>query len=190
MCDPTSIAVAGLALSGVSTVTSMIAQQQQASAAASAQNEYNRQQEENALIARNQNLAALEAERNSALGDTREQINQNQMALRRAQATARVSAGEAGVAGLSVDALLRDLAGQAGYDNATATENYLRRDADINARRENVQIGATNAVTSIRNPQIQSPDYLGSALRIGQAGLNNYAYYQDRQDRLKNPQTK
>src|SRR5690606_950376 len=99
MCDPTSIAVAGLALSGVSTVTSMIAQQQQASAAASAQNEYNRQQEENALIARNQNLAALEAERSSALGDTREQINQNQMALRRAQATARVSAGEAGVAG-------------------------------------------------------------------------------------------
>lgn len=190
MCGPAAIPLATLAISAVSTVASISQQQSQARATANAQNEFNRQQEQNALTARNQNLAALEAERQAALGDTREQINQNTMALRRAQATARVSAGEAGVSGLSVDALLRDLSGQAGYDNATATENYLRQDADINARRENAQIGAVNTVTSIRNPQIQAPDYLGGALRIGQAGLSAYSDYQARQERLKNPQTR
>lgn len=164
-----------------------MAQQQQASDTARAQNAYNRQVEQNQLTARNQNLAGLELERTTAAEDAREQVNRNTMALRKAQATARVSAGEAGVSGLSVDALLRDLSGQAGYDNATATENYLRQDRSINFRRENAQNAAVSAVNSVRQPQIQSPDYLGAALRIGQSGLNVYADYKDRQDRLKNP---
>lgn len=187
MCEPTTIALASFALTAASTVSSVYAQQQQARDTATAQNAYNRQVEQNQLIARNQNLTGLETERNTALDDTREQINRNSMALRKAQAAARVSAGEAGVSGLSVDALLRDLAGQAGYDNSTATENYLRQSESINFRRENVQNESVSAVNSVRQPQIQSPDYLGAALRIGQAGVSSYAYYQDRQDRLKNP---
>lgn len=190
MCGPLAIPLVTLAITAVGTAASISQQQSQARSTANAQNEFNRQQEKNALTARNQNLSALEAERAAALGDTREQINQNQIALRKAQATARVSAGEAGVSGLSVDALLRDLGGQAGYDNATATENYLRQNADINARRENAQIGAVNSVTSIRNPQIQAPDYLGGALRIGQAGLSAYSDYQARVDKLNKPQTR
>lgn len=185
-----TVALATLAITAVSAVGSAVSQQQQASAAADAQNDFNRQTERNQLTARNQNLAGLETERNNARDDTAEQINQNAMALRRAQSTARVSAGEAGVSGLSVDALLRDLSGQAGFDNATATENYLRQNENINFRRENVQIGAVSAVNSIRNPVIQAPDYLGAALRIGQAGVNAYGDYQDRQDKLKNPTNK
>lgn len=190
MCGPLLIPLATLAITAVSTVASIRAQQSQAQAQADAQNAYNRQIEANQLTARNENLGALEVERDTALDDTREQVNRNTMALRKAQATARVSAGEAGVSGLSVDALLRDLAGQAGYDNATATENYLRQSQDINLRRQNVQTSAVNAVNSVRQPQIQSPDYLGGALRIGQAGLNAYSDYEARKDRLKNPQTR
>lgn len=187
MCEPTTIALASFALTAASTVTSVIAQQQHATDTANAQNAYNRQVEQNQLIARNQNLVGLDTERATALEDTREQINRNTMAARRAMATARVSAGEAGVSGLSVDALLRDLSGQAGYDNATATENYLRQADDINFRRENAQNEAVSAVNSVRQPQIQNPDYLGAALRIGQGAINSYTYYQDRQDRMRNP---
>ena len=187
MCEPTTIALATLALSAATTVAGVAGQQQQASATASAQNDFNRQTERNQLVARNQNLANLENQRNTAREDTTEQVNLNAMALRKAQATARVSAGESGVSGLSVDALLRDLSGRAGFDNATATENYLRQDESINARRENVQNGAVSAVNSIRNPVIQAPDYLGAALKIGQAGLGTYSDYQVRQDKLKNP---
>lgn len=190
MCDPVSIAAASFALTTVSTVSNVIAQQQQARAQADAQNKYNRQIEQNQLIARNQNLAGLEMERKYAFQDATEQINQNTLAARRAQATARVSAGEAGLSGLSVDSLLRDLAGQAGYDNATATENYLRQDANINFRRENAQNEAVSAVNSVRQPVIQRPDYLGAALRIGTAGVNAYGDYKVRTDPAWNPQTR
>lgn len=170
-----TIALAGLAISAASSVAGVMSQQAQAQATADNQNRYNRQMEQNALVSRNANLAHLEVERNTALEDTREQINQNSIAARKAQATTLVAAGEAGVSGLSVDALLRDLSGQAGFDNATATENYLRRDASINARRENVQIDTESSLNSIRQPVIQAPNYLGAALRIGQAGLDYYA---------------
>jgi len=183
-----SITLATLAISAATSVASVVGQQNQAEATAASQNRYNRQMEQNALVARNANLANLEVERNTALEDTREQINQNSIAARRATATTRVSAGEAGVSGLSVDALLRDLSGQAGFDNATATENYLRRDANINSRRENAQNEATSTVNSIRQPVIQAPDYLGAALRIGQAGITAYGQYQVDQSRLRNQQ--
>lgn len=178
-----TIPLATLAISAVSTVAETVGQQRQAEAAAAAQNAYNRQQERNALIARNANLANLEVERNFAAQDVRAEVTQNTLAARRAMSTARVSAGEAGVAGLSVDALLRDLAGQAGYDNTTAYENYLRHDRDINARRENYQISYESGLNSIRQPQIQGADYLGAALRIGQSGLKAYTDYQDRRER-------
>lgn len=177
MCGPLAIAGIGLAISAAQSVATVMGQQAQAQAQADAQNDYNRQLERNALTARNQNLANLEAERNTALGDTREQINQNQMALRRAQATARVSAGEAGISGLSVDALLRDLEGQAGYDNSTATTNYLRQDQQINVRRENIQNQYESTLNGVRQPTTQSPNYLGAALSIGQSGLNAYGSY-------------
>lgn len=189
MCDPISLTT--LAISTVSTVAGAVGQQRQAEAAAEAQNAYNRQQERNALVARNANLANLEVERNFAAQDARAEVTQNTQAARRAMATARVSAGEAGVAGLSVDALLRDLAGQAGYDNTTAYENYLRHDRDINARRENDQNAYESGLNSIRQPQNQGADYLGAALRIGQAGLTSYTDYQDRrQRRMSAPQTR
>lgn len=182
MCTPMSLAVAAVAMTAASSVSSVIAQQQQAQETADAQNKYNRQIEQNQLIARNQNLAGLEMERKTAFQDATEQINQNTLAARKAEATARVSAGEAGLSGLSVDSLLRDLAGQAGYDNATATENYLRQNTNINFRRENAQNEAVSAVNSVRQPTIQRPDYLGAALRIGQSGANAYAYYKARTD--------
>lgn len=177
MCD--AIGIASLALSALSTGAGMIAQQQQARA----QEEYNKQATQNAMLARDLNVAALDRERAEAAADTSEQMTRNQMALRRAQATARVSAGEAGVSGLSVDALLRDLALQAGYDNATAAENYQRVSRNIDARRENAQISMANTINSL--PPVQTPNYLGGALQIGQAGLGAYTGYRDRQERRR-----
>lgn len=183
------IAAIGLAISAVSSIASVVGQQAQAQAQADSQNAYNRQLEQNALTARNANLANLEVERNTTLADTREQINQNAIAARRAEATARVSAGESGISGLSVDALLRDLSGQMGYDNATATENYLRQDRNINIRRENVQNQYVSTLNGVKQPVIQSPNYLGAALSIGQAGVNAYGQYQAQQNKLSKAQT-
>lgn len=190
MCGPLAIAVAGLAISAASSIAGVIGQQAQANAAADAQNKYNRTMEQNAITSRNANLANLEVERNTALADTREQIQANSIAVRKAQATALTSAGESGVSGLSVGGLLRELGGMAGYDNATATTNYLRQDAQINIRRENTQNQYESTLNSIRQPQIQAPDYLGAALRIGQAGLSAYGGYQESQRRLQAAQNR
>jgi hypothetical protein len=166
-----------LAISAASTVATVSAQQQQAQATADAQNAYNRQSEQNAITARNANLANLEVTRNQAYQDTLEQVGKDDLARRQAQATATVAAGEAGISGLSVDALLRDLAGQAGYDNATAYENYLRTDQRINVARENTQNNYESGLNSIRQPQIQSPNWLGAGLKIGQSALDSYSMY-------------
>nr|WEM05537.1 internal virion protein [Ralstonia phage BOESR1] len=190
MCGPAVIPLATLAITAVSSVATVIGQQSQANRAADAQNQYNRTMEQNAIASRNANLANLEVERNTALADTREQIQANTMAARKAQATALTSAGESGVSGLSVDGLLRELGGMAGTDNATATTNYLRQDAQINIRRENTQNSYESGLNSIRQSQIQAPDYLGAALKIGQGALGAYGQYQTNTQRLAAAQTR
>lgn len=182
MCEPSTIALASFALSAVSTGAGLISQQQQMRA----QEAYNQQAANNARIARDQNISALEWERTSAAEDAREQKTQNMMALRRAQSTARVASGEAGVSGLSVDALLRDLSMQAGYDNAVVDKNFERQNVNINARRENTQISMANTINSLQ--PVQTPNYLGAALQIGQSGLGAYrGYQQDINQRRNNP---
>jgi hypothetical protein len=91
----------------------------------------------------------------------------NNAAARKAMSTARVSAGEGGVTGLSVDALMADLAARAGVDNTTAEVNYLRRDRAIEADGMNNWASTASNINKLQTPQ--SPDYLGAALKIGGA---------------------
>jgi hypothetical protein len=91
----------------------------------------------------------------------------NNAAAVRAQSTAKTIAGEGGVTGLSVDALLADLAGRAGRDNTNAEVNYLRRDAGIQADMMNNWASTASGINSLQTPK--APDYLGAALRIGEA---------------------
>lgn len=172
MCEPATIAMAAFALTAASTGASLYAQNQQAKAQESA----NRTQYENSMTAYRANLANTEATRNQLQQDVTEQVNMNNRAGRKAAATATTAAGESGVSGTSVDALLRDLRGQAGQDNANAETNYLRQDAALNAKRENIFNGTASDINSLRTPTM--PDYLGATLRLGSAGLGAYSGYQ------------
>lgn len=172
MCAPMAIAAIGLALTAASTYSQVQAQQK----AADSQAAYNQQQTENINYSRRANLANIEVQRQQNLADAREQVNRNTMAGRSAAATATVAAGEAGVSGTSVDALLRELQGRAAWDNMTAETNYLRQDTALNAQRENVIINSNSQLNSLTTPA--SPDYLGAAARFGQSGLNIYSNYQ------------
>ena len=178
MCEPTTIAIAGLALSAASTGAGLYAQNQQMKA----QSRANQQQYENSMTAYRANLANVEVTRNQMAADASQKVNENNAASSAAQATAMVSAGEAGVAGLSVDALLRDLAGEAGYDNTNVEENYLRQNTALNSKRENLFNDTTSTINMLPAPQ--APDYLGAAFRIGQAGMTAYGQYQ-RADAIK-----
>lgn len=172
MCGP-AIPLIGLAITAASTAYSVDAQQKQAKA----QDQSNQVQFQNSMTAYRSNLASIEVQRNQMQEDATEKVNRNNAAGRAATAQARVAAGEAGVSGLSVDALLRDLAGEAAYDNTNVEENYLRNNVALNAKRENAYNMTASEINSLRTPV--APDYVGAGLRIADAGLNAYRGYQN-----------
>lgn len=89
-------------------------------------------------------------------------------AAREAQGTAMVSAGEAGVTGLSIDALLGDYARQGGEIAADETANLDATLDQIGAMARGAQVSAQNRINSV--PRSRAPGWLGTGLRIIAAG--------------------
>ena len=166
MCDPVTIGVTmGLAQAGLS----IHGQQQQAKTQERVQ--------KNATLAEQQrHLQEMSASR---LRERQEKvaaaqgIQQSTKKAREARSTARVSAGESGVAGLSVDALINDLTRQeAEYSFSVQQQqqfNQVNRDLAF-------QDGAMQSrmnLLSINKP-IAQPNYLGSLLEGASTGLSAY----------------
>lgn len=133
----------------------------------SAMERYNQQVYDNQMQAYRFNQANNNFTRLQEAENLAQQKVTNNAAARRAQARAKVSAGEAGVAGLSVDALLAELGGMAGQDNANAEVNYLRRDRAIQADGYNNYVSTASNINKLETPK--SPDYFSAALKIGQS---------------------
>jgi hypothetical protein len=165
MCEPTTIlAIASVA----STVASVSAQQQ----AASAQTAANQRQYDNTMKARAANLNQTNLMQQQEREAGSQQLEQNNMAARAAKSTATVSAGESGISGLSVDALLSDLGTKQNRFNSSVVTNYDNSSMAIANQRENVDINAASQINSLKTPAM--PDYFGAALRIGNAAYRGY----------------
>lgn len=158
MCDPmTALAVASV----VSTVASVNAQQN----AADEQERANQRQYDNTLKAMAANVNQTNAEHMQQREAAIQKIEENNMSARAAQATAVTAAGESGISGMSVDALLSDLGAKQGRYNSSVTTNYENAEMAINNQRENIGINAASQINNLKTPQ--APDYFGAALRIG-----------------------
>ena len=165
MCEPTTIlAIASVA----STVASVTAQSQ----AADAQSAANQRQYENTMRARAANLNQTNLMQQQEREAGSQQLEQNNMAARAAKSTATVSAGESGISGLSVDALMADLGTKQNRFNSSVVTNYDNSSMAIANQRENVDINAASQINSLKTPAM--PDYFGAALRIGNAVYNGY----------------
>lgn len=163
MCEPTT---AMLVLSAASTAAGLYGQQQQAKA----QNAYNDQQAKNTMEAYRANLAQTNLMQSQEQAAATQKITENNRAAEAAKAKALVSAGESGISGLSVDALLADLSGEQSRYNESVNQNYENASMAIDNQRKNVQINAASQINQLKTPQ--APDYLGAALRIGQAAYD------------------
>lgn len=163
MCDPVT---ATLVITAASAASSVYAQDQ----TAKAQNKANQQTYNSQMQAYNTNIANANLMKTQEADNLSAQKIENNAKVRRDTAKATVAAGESGVSGLSVGALLADLAGSGGRANANAEVNYLRRDAAIEQDRQNAWAGTANAVNALKTPQ--SPDYIGAGLKIAQAGVD------------------
>lgn len=95
-----------------------------------------------------------------------------------ARATARVSAGEAGVAGLSVDALINDLTRQEAEYSFNVQKQTQMSDVNRQLQLRDAGLGFTNNMLRINKP-IEQPNYLGAALSGAQTGLSTYSVTKD-----------
>ena len=103
-----------------------------------------------------------------------QRIQESTRKAREARSTARVSAGEAGVAGLSVDALINDLTREeASYNFATQQQTQMN-DVNRTMQLDQAGLGFTNNMLRINRP-IEKPNYLGAALSGAQTGLSTYS---------------
>ena len=160
MCDVASVT---LGLGIASALSGVVSQRQQAKAQAEA----NRQQYNNAVSARNANIAKTDAMALQEKEAAGQKINENNKKAMQAMSTAAATAGENGISGLSVSALLRSLAGERDDYNQSVRTNYDRSMVAINNQRDNATIDANNIIASL--PAVKQPDYLGAALKIGSA---------------------
>jgi hypothetical protein len=113
-----------------------------------------------------------------------QRIQESTRKAREARATARVSAGEAGVAGLSVDALINDLTREEANYRFATNQQLQMNDVNRTMQLDQAGLGFTNNMLRINRP-IEQPDYLGSALSGAQTGLSTYSVTKDME--FKNP---
>lgn len=157
MCDiPTTLSV-------LKTASEVYGQRQQAKA----QNAYNEQQAKNVMESYKANIDQTNLRQSQEQAAATQKINENNRAAEAAKAKALVSAGESGISGLSVDALLANLSGDQARYNDSVNQNYENASMEIDNQRKNAHINATSQINQLKTPQ--SPDYLGAALRIGTA---------------------
>ena len=160
MCEPTTI----LAIASVASAVGGVASQQ---AAADAQSASNQRQYENTMRAYRENINQTNLMQQQEREGSMQKLEANSIAARAAQSKATVAAGENGISGLSVDALLGDLSMKQNRFDSSVTTNYDRAEGAIRNQRENVYASAASTINSLQTPAM--PDYLGAGLKIAGA---------------------
>lgn len=162
MCDPT-------AAIGIGSALVRYVGDQQAAADQEAANAASRN-----LAIQNQNLQirALQNAEDEEARRADEALRENSLAADAVRATASVAAGEAGVAGLSVDALLGDLNRQEteNKNDVLQTQDFGQRQRQLD--REGIGITAQSQVNQL--PLVQYPSFFDTAFQIGSAGYDGY----------------
>lgn len=161
MCmEPTT---AALVITSAMSALSLNAQQQQVKY----QNAQNEQQYKNAIAARDANINQTNLEMVQERENAMQKLEQNNLRADAAKSTASTAAGENGVSGLSVGALLDDLAMNQSRYNTSVETNYDRSMVAIENQRQNANTSAANIIAGMKSPGM--PDYATAGLRIGNA---------------------
>jgi len=103
-----------------------------------------------------------------------QQLQSASIKAMKARATARVSAGEAGVAGKSVDALLDDFSRQESMYRFGLTRQGKQRDIATNLQLKDINQQSYNTLLQINQP-IEQPDYAGAIFGAVNTGLSIYS---------------
>lgn len=170
MCEPATImatmALASTALSIGGQVASYSSQANQAAT-----------QRGNALSAFAQDASALTTRASQEQASAAQRKLQNQRDYDATRATAVNSADEAGVTGISVNALLGDLAGQQGLRQGAVDQNLNMTLQQLQSERQ----GAAVTMQSRMN-QAQDPSLAGLLIGVAKTGVDGFSGYKSRTD--------
>tara|TARA_R100001463_G_scaffold127596_1_gene185763 strand:- start:622 stop:1176 length:555 start_codon:yes stop_codon:yes gene_type:complete len=166
MCSPL---IASTVIGAAQTATSLIGQSQQARAQRDAQAAASRQERERYLA----EVSAMRMQQQQEAVGESQRLQESSRQAMEARSTAAVSAGEAGVSGLSVNALLGDISRrQAEYEFSSLQQSRM---TDVNRQLALNESGIGFSRNMLRiNQPISQPDYLGTAVQGLQTGLSNY----------------
>lgn len=188
MCPPAAIALVSLAITAASAVTGYIG----ASSTANNQAAYQAAavQQRNAQMAANTKLATNDFNQKASQEQLHMQEVQNQTGQavfqkdiqeRQAEAAARVSAGQAGVAGLSIDALMADFQRQSSNFKDTSIQNLAMQQAQSNSNLESYATEAKGRAQSVQpylpEPVVR-PSMIATGLQIAGGAANAANQYQ------------
>ena len=170
MCTPESMALMAIGSSAM-----QVAGQ---ASAASAQDRFNQQRLERGTDLALRNFRNQTRQAYTAPTQKREavaqEINQVWRESRKRAATAQSTAAEAGVSGASVQALLADYQRKTLAFETNSERNLEFYETNLEDQLESLRMGAEGRIESLRYMPAQRPSFLGSALRIGMAGVQGY----------------
>ena len=173
MCDPVTatMVVMSTAQAGMSIKAQTEAAKQQANAQSAAS--------ERESIRFRQEMTARrikEAQDNKIAANEVQNIVEK---TRKAKATARVSASEAGVTGQSVQQLLDDFERQEAQAMFAISEQQSMGQVNTMLQDQNAIFGSANKLAQINQP-IEQPDYLGAAMNLAGSAMSIYKGTQTR----------
>lgn len=169
MCDP-------IVSIGLSLVGGVMQYSAQAGAAAASQKWAQQQQ---TLI--NENAArtyqTLDERQRQEHTVASQQIQDVRSQAAQARATALVAAGESGVSGVSVNALLRDFTMRENTFVDRTKQGYEWTTAQIMREKDAVKRGAQSQINDTQSQVVQAPSFLDAGLRILTDGYGQYTQY-------------
>ena len=160
---------ASLAIGAAQTVMSVQGQRQQAKAQGRAQRNASIAEQQRYL----QEVSASRLKERQEKVAAAQRIQQSSIKAREARATARVSAGESGVAGLSVDALINDMTRKEAQYNFSIQQQMQFADMSRDMGLSDSANRSRMNLLSINKP-IAQPNYLGAIIEGAQTGLSAY----------------
>lgn len=157
--------MAGFAVGALQAVMSYQAQKQQADQ----QNEYYRQNAEQANAALRSEYAASQNQRLGDRAQADQQLEETDIAAMKARGTARASADQAGVTGLSVDSLVNDFYAQQGRRDQSIDQNYQTASDDIRGQMDSQYAQGQQRISSVR--RVAPPSFATALIGIASAGV-------------------
>lgn len=179
MCDPMTLAIASFGIGAAQSIASYGQQKQQAER----QNQY---YQDNAAAANKALVNTYAGQQNQQLQErnaSSQKLFEGQIKAAEGRATAVTSAGEAGVSGLSVDALLGDFYARESRNKDAIDSNYQMTRDGIRANMEGAQAQGQSRINSVQ--QAVAPSFGDALLRIAGSGVSAAGTYYNMQNRAK-----